>query len=235
MDKEVFMSYVDIQPNGCWRWSGSTNPHRMGYGQVNIAGKQHRAHRVAYVLFKGSIPPGKFVCHSCDNPPCVNPDHLWVGTNKENVADAVRKKRNSPPPVFFGDDNPSRKYPEKRKRGEAHPLSKGTAEQITAIRRAYIAGETLNGMAERFGVKGSFVQDVVYGRVWRQLFGVDGSPTLEELQSVRRRSPSAKINREDAGAIRRRLARGVSKSVIAAEYGISPATVADIEHRRIWR
>lgn len=186
MDKEKFLELVRVdEATGCWEWTGHVNQHRMGYGSVRIAGKTHRAHRVSYVLFKGSIPDGLFVCHSCDNPPCVNPDHLWLGTHKANMADAERKGRRTPPPKLIGDDNPSRKYPEKRKRGEAHPRSKASDETITAIRRAYLSGEHLHHIGERFGLKYTFVQDVVYGRVWRHLFGVDGSPTLAELEAAR--------------------------------------------------
>lgn len=75
----------------CWIWVGCLSKH--GYGKTNIRLRKLPAHRAFYELFKGPIPPGKCVCHTCDNPPCVNPDHLWVGTNKENLVDMIKKKR----------------------------------------------------------------------------------------------------------------------------------------------
>jgi hypothetical protein len=165
----------------------------------------------------------------------VNPDHLWLGSHQQNVDDAVRKGRNSKPPILRGDDNPSRKYPEKRKRGEGHPLAKATAATVTAIRLAYLAGERRADMTERFGVKPTFLDDVIYGRVWRHLFGVDGSPTLDQLRAAKRERPGAKVTREIAEEIRNRLSKGETGKDLATEYGIHKATVSDIRQRKIWR
>ena len=186
MDPADFYTNISVDEDGCWNWTRARRRKRGGYGVVSLFGQQILAHRASYELSKGPIPKGKFVCHSCDNPACVNPSHLWVGTHDENMADAASKGRRKAPPVMRGDANPSRKYPEKRKRGERHPRSFLTSETIIDIRRAYIAGESRRAMAERFNVKMSFLDDVVYGRVWKHLFGVDGAPTLEDLKAAKR-------------------------------------------------
>jgi len=78
--------------NGCWEWQANISIY--GYGYFWMDRKNQRAHRVAYKLYKGDIPSGMIVCHSCDNRKCVNPDHLWIGSNADNQIDCVVKGRN---------------------------------------------------------------------------------------------------------------------------------------------
>jgi hypothetical protein len=85
-----FMSNF-TQSEGCWIWRGKT--FDRGYGKFSLRQKTMKAHRVAYLLFIGEIEDGKHICHKCDNPLCVNPDHLWIGTSKENTHDMIRKGR----------------------------------------------------------------------------------------------------------------------------------------------
>ena len=77
--------------SGCWLWGGYTG--EKGYGQIMIGGITYRAHRVSYEQHIGPIPEGMLVCHTCDTPSCINPEHLFVGTAKDNTQDAIRKKR----------------------------------------------------------------------------------------------------------------------------------------------
>lgn len=142
---------------GCWLWHGAKGPD--GYGVVRRGGKQIKAHRYAFWLAHGHIAPYKHsngsdnlvVCHRCDNPLCVNPAHLFLGTPKDNVQDAVRKGRK------IG------------LRGERCPTRKLTSEQVMEIRRLYADGVFQKDLSRRFGVKQATIADIVNGRTWTDL------------------------------------------------------------------
>lgn len=94
---------VERQSTGCWIWHGGRT--KKGYGQIWMNGRQELAHRVSWILHHGPIPLGKLVLHECDIYPCVNPGHLFLGTNSDNIKDAIAKGRFAPPRLF-GADNP---------------------------------------------------------------------------------------------------------------------------------
>lgn len=92
--EERFLQKV-TKTESCWIWIGALNSR--GYGSFLFNGKITSAHRYSYEQYKGEIPEGLFVCHSCDNPRCVNPDHLWIGTHSENMKDMISKDRQGYP------------------------------------------------------------------------------------------------------------------------------------------
>ena len=101
-----------IPEGGCWVWMGTTTVR--GYGQIEHKTKKLYAHRASYEAFVGEIPQGMYVCHTCDNVSCVNPNHLFLGTQKQNLQDMARKGRST--------------------RGEKNPGAKLTEEQVNQIR-----------------------------------------------------------------------------------------------------
>jgi hypothetical protein len=83
---------IKVNENGCWVWQGWCNPD-WGYGHTSWRGRQWAVHRLIWTAMRGDIPAGKILCHRCDNPPCCNPEHLWLGTDQENHIDKTAKGR----------------------------------------------------------------------------------------------------------------------------------------------
>jgi len=226
-------NFYEVDQNGCWNWTRATN---KGYGVVNAMNRTFSAHRVSYELSIGPIPEGASVCHKCDNPACINPDHLWLGSHAENMADMKAKGRGAKPPVHYGQDHWRHRQPEKVKRGAENPIAKLTDEQVIEIRRAYIAGEKREDIGPRFGLSPVSVSDITSGKSWKHLLGVNGAPSLAELKArakVSQKSAS-KITQETATKIRRRLAAGEMGKDLAVEFGIHKATISDIKLGKIW-
>lgn len=144
-----FWAKVRKQPgDGCWEWTGSFND--KGYGKVRVDGRMVRAHRVAWELAHGplSLPADATVCHRCDNPACVRPDHLFLGTQLDNIRDRDAKGRAA--------------------RGAQTGAAKLSDEDVRAIRAA--AGD-LSGraLARRYGVSHVVVQGILRGESWRHV------------------------------------------------------------------
>jgi hypothetical protein len=142
------IGYDDIGP--CWEWVAARNA--LGYGVCGQLGQQS-AHRASWVLHHGQIPVGAHVLHRCDNPSCVRPDHLFLGTHQENMTDMRVKGR------ARGKDQD----------GESHATHKLTEEQVREIRSRHAAGAKQKDLAPEFMVHKATINDVVLRKTWTHL------------------------------------------------------------------
>lgn len=191
-DVTRFWSKVDRRgPEECWEWKCGRGD--FGYGAFSIKHRNRGAHRVAWVLSNGPIPRGMWVCHSCDNPPCCNPAHLFLGTHQDNEDDKTAKgrrptgdahySRTNPERLARGDRNGRRLYPERYPTGDRHPYrlrpetvprgerhgrAKLTEQDVTSIREMYSSRPrpTQKDIAARFGISISTVSDIVNRKRW---------------------------------------------------------------------
>ncbi|GAB4165592.1 MAG: hypothetical protein Tsb006_5100 [Rickettsiaceae bacterium] len=153
---ERFARYVFLSDNECWRWLGAKNDR--GYGVIGNGTRCQgisKAHRVSYEIFYFTkLSKTKFICHACDNPGCVNPKHLFVCTQADNVADMIAKDRNSPPPI---------------RRGEAASFAKLTEPQIRQIRQLSKTGTSSSKIAKTFAVSKTTILQIVNHKSWRHV------------------------------------------------------------------
>lgn len=149
-----FKSHVVETPNGCWEWKGSRQSN--GYGLFFSSDRRLLAHRAAWELFRGAIPTGLNVLHSCDNPPCCNPEHLSVGTVRENLLQAYRRGRMKAPGLGLT--------------GEKNPVARLSNAQAREVRRLYALAPKrgrISAIARMYGVSIQSISKIVRGERYR--------------------------------------------------------------------
>ncbi len=153
IEEEFSRRVIRAGDDECWFWQGSV--YSTGYGVLKHHGKRFGAHRLAYQIAFGEIPDGLLVCHHCDNPPCVNPKHLFLGTARDNAHDALSKGRYC--------------------NGERIVQSKLKTEDVLAIRKAYVANPRRKSesggtaLAKKFGISTSNVSDIIHRKIWKNV------------------------------------------------------------------
>lgn len=141
---------------GCWVWTGYSNSRRGGYGLISIKGRRYYSHRVSYFYFNQKDPGQSLVCHTCDNPKCVNPSHLFLGSHKENMRDMIQKGRK-----VYGFPN---------LKGEKHGGSKLKEGDIKTI-RALVSQKKANqrNISKLYGISPATVCLIINNKIWRHV------------------------------------------------------------------
>lgn len=210
--KDFFSNFEVRGSNECWEWKGWTPK----YGAFPFRGCVVRASRLAYRLFVGEIG-GLHVLHDCDNPPCVNPRHLFLGTHKDNMQDMVKKGRHR---TKFLD-------------GENHVHAKLAEKQVVEMREMSKAGVSIPKLARLFRVHIWTVHGIITGKSWKKA----GGPVCKGSKNFAKGADNAntKLNKEKVESIRRKYAEGgTSLRKLAREYNVGSSTIKGVIDRRWW-
>ena len=211
--------------NECWTWTGALNGR--GYGVVQYHGKYWMAPRLAYFLTYGAIPNGAYVCHRCDNPACVRPDHLWLGSHWDNMADMTAKKRYH---SMFGED---------------HPNTRIKDCEIQLMRRLHACGVPSSFIAKCFRRRPGTVDNVVKRRSrastqsceWRVSAAPIGEPLRRRLScwgNIGTRNGHCLLSEADVRDIRRRLSKGEAARSISLDYPVGKHQIYQIKSGKNW-
>jgi len=141
-------SHVEIDHNECWNWK---RYKKNGYGITTLSGVREQAHRASWKVFSGEVPMGMQVNHKCNNRACINPEHLYAGTQKQNMDDMYRAKRN----VHHS--------------GELNGSAKLTHKEVTEIKDMISKGKDNTSISSAFGVSSGCIQFIRIGRTWRHV------------------------------------------------------------------
>jgi len=204
--EERFWVKVDRRgPDECWEWRAYRN--RDGYG--SFSGKNRRlvgAHRVSYQLCCGADPGDLHVCHTCDNPGCVNPAHLFLGTHSDNMRDKESKRRG------------------RHAKGESHWRAKLTEEDVLVIRAST---DSTYALAKRYGVDPAVIGSAISGKTWCHLPGARARGFAKG-----ERVAQAKLAEADVLTIR---ASSDTLRALAARYGVADSAISNIRRGKTWR
>lgn len=206
-----FETRITRTEEGCWEWQGPRKYN--GYGQLSV-GNLHMAiaHRVSFFLANGAFDAALFVCHSCDNPPCVRPDHLFLGTAKDNMEDCLKKgrfPRPAPP------------------KGSASRWARHTEDEIYQMRVRLAAGESAPAVARSVGLSANGVLRLWYGKTWSHVPWPPGAPFRLPHASDRRRF----LSEEDEAEACRQVDAGVPSKLVAEAFSVSQKHIKQIRYR----
>ncbi len=188
----------------CWMWLGGKMSSQ--YGDFRFKGERFYTHRLAYQLHYKKNPGSLFVCHSCDNPACCNPHHLWLGTNEENMRDKIEKGR--------------------QQIGSEHHHAILNEEKVKEIVELLKESElTFRQIGARYGVSVEAISNIRNGNSWIRITG----------GKVAHKGKAIKLTPSDVYEIRRLASIGETRKSTANRFGVSSATVTLIVQGKIWK
>lgn len=220
---------LTANPDMCWNWYRSKNS--AGYGGFGIGKVVFRVNRVAYFLTYKIDPMGLCVCHTCDNRACVNPNHLFLGTDQDNTDDMIRKGRSATPkgkplPSYWG---------KTKIRGEAHINAKLTDIKVSQIIKLYSKGNiTHDSLSKKFGVSIAVIHNVIKGKAWKHL-GVSYHKDVKDMKKGELH-PSSKLTEKQVLQIRALYIPkyGIWRE-LAKKFGVSCQLISNIINRKAWK
>lgn len=220
IDKLKFMKLVNTV-NSCWIWTGRKD--RDGYGTFNHNGHRIQAHRISYAIYNGKTPSNLYVCHTCDNPTCVNPQHLFLATQQDNMDDMKHKNRSN-----IGSKSPTAKLIE----NDIYDII------IDIYNNKYL---TVNDVSTKYNVEYQTIMLLLDGKTWTHVTKNLTVP-LSIIKSkivhgtLGQNSPNAKLNDDIVREIKYRLLKVREKmTTLAIEYNISYNYIQKIKYGKVWK
>lgn len=210
-----FWSKVKLaKGDACWEWQAFCYP--SGHGQFHLNGKDMSAARALWIFEHGELQKDQYVCHTCDNPRCVRPDHLYLGNHQTNMTDVIVRKRRS---------------------GERHPFAK--LNWVTARKiRSELGHRSVKEIAAAYGVSRQLITHISHNRCWKVERDPLAGPDIVAIPSLQRprweRHPKAKLNWEKVRSIRSSFVQRTHKQ-LAADYGVAIGTIDGISRNLYWK
>ena len=211
LDERRLWSKINIlSDDKCWEWQGAKTT--AGYGVIRINYELNYAHRLAWMLKnKAEIPKKGVICHRCDNPSCCNPNHLFLGTQADNIRDAAKKDR--------------------MPKGEVHHMSSISKDDVRHIRYLGYTNMSKKKIGEKFGISRQAVTDILCKRTWGHI-DPEWEPPAKKSKGAAH--PNAKLTEEDIRSIRR-LTKSMSIRAIARKFNVSRGTITPIIKGETWK
>lgn len=212
--------YEVNEETGCWEWTGTR--HNFGYGQFGVDGGTMGAHRYSYKLHNDGIPDGAHICHKCNNPPCVNPDHLYAGSPKSNAQDAIEAG--------------SFPHEGSTKSGEENRHSHINNDDVRKMRERYANSDvTYTELSDEYDISMGAVSRMIRGESYKDAGGPTDIDTHSRMARRGEKANTAKLKESDVAEIRSVYSNeDISMADLGDRYGVSASAVCSIVNHETW-